>query len=212
MDSHDKILDESNNVWDSAQEFERIYNRYATLLVAYGMKFVSQTTAQDIVQDIFLVLWNNPPALKSSIKSYLFASVRNACLDHLKNMQVREKYVNHRLMQLQMDEIMYYQENDESIIEEEQLKLIHDAIGELPEKCKQIFEMCYFQNMKSGEIAEQLHISVRTVQNHLYKGLLKLRKSIDKKTNNGLLLFAWIIRKIIIYNSSVKMFLNFHHK
>jgi RNA polymerase sigma-70 factor (ECF subfamily) len=190
-----------NQLWSSEKEFEQVYNRYASVLTAYALKFVSRQTAQDVVQDLFLDIWNHPPALKTSLKSYLFAAVRNACLDHLKSMQVREKYVNQRLMQLQTDEIMYYQENDVSIIEEEQFKLIHAAIGELPEKCREVFELCYYRNMKSSEIAEHLQLSVRTVQNHLYKGLIKLRSIIAQKTSNGLILFVWIMRKFNLKES-----------
>ena len=164
------------------------------------MKFVSEPTAQDIVQDLFLDIWKKPPVLTTSLKSYLFTAVRNACFDHLKSLRVREKYINHRLTQLQMDEIMYYQEGDVSIIEEEQLNLIHAAIGELPEKCKEIFELCYYRNMKSSEIAEHLQLSVRTVQNQLYKGLIKLREIIVQKTSNGLILFVWIMRKLNLTN------------
>ena len=171
-----------NHLWNSSSEFELAYNLFAKVLTAYALKFVSRQTAQDIVQDLFLEIWNNPPALKTSLKSYLFAAVRNACLDHLKSMQVKEKYINHRLIQVQMDELMYYQEDEISIIEEEQLELIYASIGKLPEKCKEVIEMYYFKNMKSAEIAEQLQLSIRTVQNHLYKGLIKLREIIDQKT------------------------------
>ena len=195
----------NHQLWNSDKEYEQAYNRFAPVLCAYAMKFVSQPTAQDLVQDLFLDLWTNPPVLKTSLKSYLFAAVRNSCLDHLKSLRVREKYVNHRLMQLQTDEILYYQESDVSIIEEEQLNLIHAAIEELPEKCKEIFELSYYHNMKSNEIAERLQLSVRTVQNHLYKGLIKLRKIIAQKTNNGVILFVWVVRRM--FSGSF-----FHHK
>ena len=190
--------EEINQLWNSEYEYEQVYNRYVPVLCAYAMKFVSQSAAEDIVQDLFLDMWTNPPMLKTSLKSYLFAAVRNSCLDHLKNLRVREKYVNHRLTQLQMDEITYYQENDVSIIEEEQLNQIHAAIEELPDKCKEIFELTYYQNMKSDEIAERLQISIRTVQNQLYKGLIKIRKIISQKTNNGLILFVWIMQRMIL--------------
>jgi RNA polymerase sigma-70 factor (ECF subfamily) len=150
-------------------------------LTAYALKFVSLPTAQDIVQELFLNVWKHSYELKTSLKSYLYTAVRNGCLDHLKSLRVREKYANQRLMQLQMDEIVYYQEGDDvSIIETEQLSLIYDAIGKLPPKCKEIFELCYYQNMKSDEIAEHLQLSVRTVENQLYRGLIKLRKIITE--------------------------------
>ncbi len=184
-------------IWNSVSEFEEVYNRYAPVLSVYALKFVNQQTAQDVVQDLFLGIWNCPPVLKTSLKSYLFAAVRNACLDHLKNLQVRERYVNRRLVQLQMDEIEYYQAGDTSIIEEEQLEMIRTAIGELPERCKEIFELSYYRNMKSSEIAEHLQLSERTVQNQLYRGLIKLREIITHKIGNNPILFAWIVQKIL---------------
>jgi len=192
-----------NHLWNSSSEFETVYNQYVKILSAYAMKFVNRSTAQDLVQDLFLNVWNNPPVLKTSLKSYLFAAIRNACLDHLKNLQVRERYINQRLMRLQMDELMYYQEDDISIIEENQLNLIYASISELPEKCKEIFEMHYYRNMKSSEIAEQLQLSIRTVQNQLYKGLTKIRDIIAQKTSNGLILFVWGMWKFFLSPCSV---------
>lgn len=168
---------------DKNREFEQIYHQYYKPLYIYALKFVAEQIAQDIVQDIFVTIWNTPPVLRTSLKSYLFTAVRNACLDYIKGMKVKENYINQRLLQLQLDEIAYYQTEETSILEEEQLNLIYTTIEELPEKCKEIFKLSYFNNMKSNEIAQKLDLSVRTVQNQLYKGLIKIREIIMQKLN-----------------------------
>ena len=168
---------------DKNREFEQIYHQYYKPLYIYALKFVTEQIAQDIVQDIFLTIWNTPPVLRASLKSYLFTAVRNACLDYIKGMKVKENYINQRLLQLQLDEIAYYQTDETSILDEEQLNLIYTTIEELPEKCKEIFKLSYFNNMKSNEIAQKLDLSVRTVQNQLYKGLSKIREIIMQKLN-----------------------------
>ena len=190
--------DEKNICFPRSQgEFESIYSYWCPVLSSYALKFVGEHTAQDIVQDLFLSLWSNPPTLKVSLQSYMFAAVRNACLDHLKGLKVRDKFIDHRLVRLQTEEIEYYQTNETSILEQEQIDLIYSAIENLPEKCKEIFKMSYFQNMKSSEIAEELDLSIRTVQNQLYKGLVRLRDVVKERTKNGILLLVWSVLRVV---------------
>lgn len=190
-------MHEYHQGWSSSKEFESIYNQHLTGLLAYALKFVDEQVARDMVQDIFINLWNRPPQLTGSLRSYLYTSVRNASLDYLKSQKVKERYINQRLIQLQIEEAEYYQVH-ESILEQDRLDMIREEINRLPVKCRSIFELSYYEDMKSSEIALKLNLSVRTVQNQLYRGLTILRNNIIQK-GNRLVMFLHIFVKNIIF-------------
>lgn len=160
-------------------EFETIFLKYHRALSLYAQKFTgNEEAALDIVQDIFLKVWENPKLQSDSVvlKSYLFNSVRNACLNFLKHEQVKQKHAS--IAQL---EIEFYQSGEKSLIEDETISSIHKAIDSLPEHYKEIIELSRFDGLKNKEIAEKLNISVRTVETRLFRGLLALRKAIGEK-------------------------------
>jgi RNA polymerase sigma-70 factor (ECF subfamily) len=74
-----------------------------------------------------------------------------------------------------MDELASDDNILESIINGEKMDAIHKAIARLPEKCREVFVMAYIEEKKNAEIAEMLHISVRTVEAHIFKALKLLR-------------------------------------
>ena len=69
----------------------------------------------------------------------------------------------------------YYESYEKKIIDKEDIQHIYNQIEELPEKCRQIFKMAYFEEKRNAEIAEILNISIRTVEHQLYLGLKTLR-------------------------------------
>ena len=158
---------------------KRIYMEYAPMLMRFAKKFVSDFFAEDIVHDVFLKLWDKQVFLlpDEDIRRILYVAVRNACLDHLRRSNMEQEIIDHRAVQLQIEELDFFEASDELFMREDLLKVLMEKVNELPERSLEIFRMSYFEGMRAAEIADRLGLSVRTVENHLYRSLLTLRKN-----------------------------------
>lgn len=149
------------------------------MLIRFAEKFVPSFFAEDIVHDVFLKLWDKQVFRlpENDLKRILYVSVRNACLDYLRRMNIEQEIIDHRALQLKLDELDFFEASDELFMREDLLELLMKKIAELPERSQEIFRMSYLEGLKAAEIAERLNLSVRTVENLLYRSLLHLRKS-----------------------------------
>ena len=124
---------------DNIQKFNLLFDDYYAPLCVFANSYIKdEDLANDIVQDIFIALWNKNEELDQiqSVKSYLYVSVRNACLNHLKHQAVASKFTQAELSEKESDEFFY-----DHIIEEETHRLFYQAIQKLPEKCRKIILM-----------------------------------------------------------------------
>lgn len=158
--------------------YQRIYLEYAPMLLRFAGKFVSDFFAEDIVHDVFLKLWDKQVFLlpDDDLKKILYTSVRNACIDHLRHANMEQEILDRRAIQLKLDELDYFESSDELFMRNDLLELLLKKVEELPERSREIFRLSYLKGMKAAEIAKQLGLSVRTVENQLYRSLLYLRK------------------------------------
>ena len=149
----------------------------APILIFYAAKFVDKTAAEDIVHDVFLRVWQKQASLvmKERLKSYLFKSVQNSCLDYLKHLKVSDDYFNASITRFKIEEINFDKENQVNIEDEERLINIYEELEKLPPKCREIFTMHYMEERKTSDIAQILGLSKRTIEAQLYKALKKLR-------------------------------------
>jgi len=157
--------------------FEGLFKSHFADLCMYATRFVDEIeNAEEIVQDIFFNLWTNRTKLNinTSIKAYLYTSVRNTCLNLIKHKKVESKYREYFSRQLQQDEL---QEEDWMRGDELHDK-ITDTIEKLPPERKKVFIMSRFENLKYKEIAEELNISIKTVENQMGKALQFLREEL----------------------------------
>ena len=154
--------------------YQRIYMEYAPMLLRFAGKFVSGFFAEDIVHDVFLKLWDKQVFLlpDDDLKRILFVAVRNACIDHLRRSNMEQEILDHRAVQLKLEELDYFESSDELFMRKDLLELLMKKVAELPERSQEIFRLSYLKGMKAAEIAEQLGLSVRTVENQLYRSLL----------------------------------------
>lgn len=164
---------------ERVQYYRHIYLEYAPQLLRFAEKFVSGFFAEDIVHDVFLKLWDKQVFLlpDEDLKRILYVAVRNACLDYLRRLNKEQEVIDRRAIQLKLDELDFFESSDELFMRKDMLDLLMKKVGELPERTQEVFRMSYLKGMKAAEIADQLDISVRTVENLLYRSLLYLRKS-----------------------------------
>ena len=157
--------------------FREIYRKYTPAMQAFAAKFIDRATAEDLVQDVFMRIWvsRETSPINESLQAYLFRAVRNRCINHLEHLKVKANYEAQEMIDLQIREAGFFRSPEQLLIRQEQLEQVRREIEKLPEKCRQIFKMTYDEEKKAAEIAEELNISVRTVETQIYKALKTLR-------------------------------------
>ena len=132
-----------------------------------------QLIGEDIVQNIFLKLWNDRKTLEieNSLKSYLLKAVRNYCLDELRHRRIIDEHVAYELKSGSID----IDTTENYILYSDLCRQLKNALEQLPPQEREVFEMSRLENIKYQEIANRLNISVRTVEVRISKALKQLR-------------------------------------
>jgi RNA polymerase sigma-70 factor (family 1) len=159
--------------------FEMIFKDYYECLCNYANSIISDMDeAEEMVQGTFLALWEKRESIDihTSVKSYLYQAVHNHCLNRLKHYQVRRLHSEH---------IKYHAdastEDSSQLLQGKELeKQIHEAITSLPDQCQTVFKLSRFENLTYSEIAQQLNVSVKTIENHMGKALRILREQLKE--------------------------------
>ncbi len=162
---------------DDFKAFERLFHQYYSYLCKYVNTIINcEYKAEEVVSDVFIKLWNNRKRLRidNSIKAYLKISVRNQSIDYLRK-QMKVKKVRDNLLQKELG----YQPSPESqLILHELEEHIEDVIRQLPPKGQHIFRLSRYNGLKYKEIAQQLDISIKTVETHMRRSLIRLRQEL----------------------------------
>ena len=154
--------------------FDEVFLMHFKSLHAYAFTMVKdRDDAEEIVQNVFVRIWTRRGQLKTDgfLKSFLYRSVHNESLNYLKHQKVRANFNVHYADAVKND--MGNLNTEIAVTELE--KNIHSAINDLPEKCRNVFQLSRFDQMKYQEIADALNISVKTVENQMGKALKILR-------------------------------------
>lgn len=156
--------------------FEELFKSQYEPLVQFTYKYLNDIDeAEEVVQETFYKLWEKSREIdiEISLKSYLYQSVRNASLNIIKHKSVERKYIK--------DSLHNKENSTVNFMEIDELKTkISEAVSQLPPACKEVFELSRYEQKKHKEIAEQLNISVKTVENHVGKALKILKKSLKE--------------------------------
>ena len=173
-----------NNCLDS--EYEPIFKQYFNALKRYAQLFVPVQTAEDIVQDILVHLWENRENLiiHTSLEAYLFRSVYHRCISSIKLQNLRSRHLTQIEIDLRHDEMRFFDSDENEAIRKLFMNdlnaELNQAINSLPSKCREVFEMSFLQDYRNKEISEKLNISVNTVESHITNALKALRKKLSK--------------------------------
>jgi len=162
--------------------FENVFRNYYTPLCFYAMSITGRMdTAEDIVQELFYVIWKDRENLSvyKSLKGYLYGAVRNRALQHEEHRQVQQK---HREAVQRKGEISE-PAPDEELEYKELNKIINDTLDKMPERRRRIFRLNRLEKKKYTEIATLLAISIKTVEAEMTKALRSLRLEIENYTN-----------------------------
>ena len=154
--------------------YEQLFKQYYADLCGYAeyvLKDISQS--EDLVQEVFVQLWQKKDQVQinESLKSYLYRSVKNRCLNEFRHNKVKDQHVEYA----KASSRDHYDAVDH-VVEGDDLKnQLTKSLEKLPPKCKKVFLMNRYEEKKYSEIAEELDISVKAVEAHMSKALKILR-------------------------------------
>jgi RNA polymerase sigma-70 factor (ECF subfamily) len=156
-----------------ASALEAFFRAVHAPLVRYASKFVAESAADDVVQDAFIRLWEGRERIdpSQSIKAFAYRTVRNLCLNQIRDGKTREKLLAE---QYQARTEATANPEDE-LAREEFAARLKGWIHELPERQREALELSRFHGMSHEEVAEAMGVSPRTVNNHLVKALRSIR-------------------------------------
>ena len=162
------------------KEFESLFRSSYVSLVKYAKTLIKDhDTAEEIVQDLFVRLWQEKEKFKieSSLNGYLFRAVHNKCLHHIEHRKVVERHAE-EFSSGQSDAI----EDPSELLHYKDLQArIARILERLPERCGKIFCMSRFEGLKYSEIAEKLSVSVKTVEASMGRALKEFRKELTEQ-------------------------------
>lgn len=149
-------------------DIEQLFLYYYRPLCLYALHYVNHTdVVEDLVQECFVKLMEKQPIANE--KAYLYTAVRNACIDYLR----KKNPLSTDVQPTDLEGTITDEEAAERSLHEAEL---WTAIDTLPERCRMIFLMAKQDGMTYHEIAEELHISEKTVEHQISKAIRQLRK------------------------------------
>lgn len=170
--------------------FEMVFRDYYKPLVRYGNTFLKDSDeTEDVVQQVFVTLWEKQTQLDihTSIRAVLYKSVQNACLNKLKHLKVRNVYAE------DWKASTVHEDTSEPVLVNELNERIQLAVENMPEQCGRIFKMSRFEQLRYQEIADQLGLSVKTVENQMGKALKIVREELKDYLPLLILFFSQIL-------------------
>jgi RNA polymerase sigma-70 factor (ECF subfamily) len=159
-----------------------LYGRYSKLVYTLALRMLKQSAeAEDLTQEVFLTFWKDESMNshkydpeKASLSTYLCVIVRSRALNKIASHGSRQRSVD-RLKTITPPEFSAPTPLEQASLTE-QSQQVQQALGQLPDKQRQILELNYYQGMSHGDIAQQLELPLGTIKSRARQGLVKLRQ------------------------------------
>ena len=185
---------------DDREAFDELCRAYYPPLIAYARLFLKSEWAEDVIQDVYFNVWQRRSKLddSNSLYKYMLRSVYNRSLNYLKKDKYAGRYACSYQEQIEHTSHIYYDPDNSPVIKnlytQDLRRKLEQAIGSLPPKCREVFELSYLQDLSNKEISERLGVSASTVENHMYLALKKLRSMLADAAMLGLLFLPFILK------------------
>jgi RNA polymerase sigma-70 factor, ECF subfamily len=175
------IIENSNQLFEEIQNnninaFELLYKKLFPRLKDFAHRIVKDDDiAKDIVQDVFVKIWEKKMEIKPiNIEAFIFRVLRNQCITHIQNLRIVEN-IKVNLGNLNQAEELYridFIKNEPYILVEKELQLeVEKVLNSLPEQCRNVFQLSRIEGLKNREIAERLGINIKNVERHITRAL-----------------------------------------
>jgi RNA polymerase sigma-70 factor, ECF subfamily len=159
--------------------FAYFFNTYSERLIHFAFSYLkNKEAAEDVVEDSFIKLWNKREEIEnaSAIKSYLYSTTRNACIDQIRKAAVEQKHAK-QIKQLTSPLV---EDVSHRIIAAETSNMLFATLNNLPEECCQVFKMYYLEKKELKEIAAELKLSLSTIKNRKAQAIELLRAELPR--------------------------------
>jgi len=170
--------------------FNTLFKIYSGRLYRFAFGYLkSEAEAEELVQEVFTIIWEKRADLKAelSFKSYLFTIAFNIIKKYFRSKSYLSKYFKNEII-TDLDI-----QTSEKITHDSTYQYINELVNQLPTRRKEIFIKSRFQGLSIKEIAEELHISHKTVENQLTDAIRYIRKNLIRENLSILLFFALFI-------------------
>ena len=164
---------------NNQREFQELYHKHFNGLANYAYSVLKdKDAAKDVVQDVFLDLWNKRESLsiKTSIEAYLVRAVKFKSIDFIRKDKTKQQYVT-KMTPSSVTITEDNEDDDEETVNKK--KQLSYAIAQLPTKCRQVFLLSRLNGYTYKEIAEEMSISPKTVENQISRALKLLRQKLS---------------------------------
>jgi RNA polymerase sigma-70 factor (ECF subfamily) len=178
--------------------FERVFKKFHPRLYNFALKVVrSNEIAEDIIQDIFIKLWEKKEDIKPvNIEGFIFKVLKNQCITHLRNLKIIEN-ARLNLNNLSQIEELYridFVKDEPYVLIEKELQLEIDRIVNiLPDRCKEVFVLSRLNGLKNREIAQKLGINIKNVERHITKALATFKTQFKNKISLTLIIILLLL-------------------
>lgn len=186
---------------DARRGYELLFRRYYRTLCSQAVRFVhSRTIAEDLVSEVFFSFWKNKvhQQITTTYQAYLYAAVRKRAYTHLRQefqrepaLPEEETHETDAVGPLDPEQLLQYTEL---------YQRIEETVRTLPPQCQRVFVMSRFEGKKHREIADELHISPKTIEAHLSRALSQLRQTLQ------IGLFCWLFVVASVHSSNRPVF------
>ena len=158
--------------------FTFLYNNYFESLCTYVFSLTkNRKKAEDIVQDSMFIIWENRSKIQSklSVKNYIYKIAYHQFINTYRKNKEHLNFVD----EVKKSALDYFIEKDDDFLNNRK-RIILDEIQKLPPKCREVFLLNKKSGLKYKEVAEELNISVKTVEIHISKALKRLRNKLNE--------------------------------
>jgi RNA polymerase sigma-70 factor (ECF subfamily) len=160
--------------------FRLLYNRYSKKIYFFSIKYLGNNVeAEELVQSVFINVWENRESLDAtnSVKSYIYKAAVNYIYNYLKKRTIHARYIE---SQMHRDEV-HNNHTDDQVLFNDLERSLNSVIGTLPSQQQKIFQLNHNEGLTHKEIAMRLDLSVRTVENQMYRAQKTIRTILMEK-------------------------------
>lgn len=165
--------------------FRILMEKYTTHLHVYCMKYIrNECDAEEIVADAFITLWDKKGKINisSSLKAYLYTTVRNKSISYLrtvKNIPQVESIQEDTTLQTNIHTIIHPFDSSPEQRMSEKMRILEEAMEHLPPERKKVF-LLFRSGLKYSQIAHQLNLSEKTVRNQIDRAIKQLKQYVEE--------------------------------
>ncbi len=173
-----RLLQQAIACFDDVQAYKQLFLHFQPSLEQFAFSIVrSKELSEEIVSDVFIKIWEKRHLLDKvdNLKFYLFTAVKNRAINKI-NEQKKSTVIN--IDDAPVELRSFYCDPEQQLISAEMLKQLHEIIQQLPPRCRLIFKLVKEDELSYKEVAELLHLSVKTVESQMSLALKKLGTAI----------------------------------